>query len=272
MEALDRILSQVRMTSPSLEVKYKCPICQDTGWIETNRGYKRCECYKREHSIRLWRGFGVDPTRVKKLSKYTPYDNLTLQAKEKATAYIKNFENISIAEENSFGLFGQPGSGKSHIVIAIGAALLNSNHPVQAIYMPYLEATRELKANVNDDEYYLKLLSRYQKAKLLIIDDLFKDKVKNGRLIKDRYGNKAGLNEADIKHIMPIINYRYFNHLPTVISTECDPNVLIELDEALAGRILEPCGNNMTVFKGAQYNYRMRKFIKRGDDSNASAV
>jgi DNA replication protein DnaC len=140
-------------------------------------------------------------------------------------------------------------------VIAIGAALLNKNIPV--VYMPYLEAMRELKANVNDDEYYLKLSSRYCNAKLLIIDDLFKDKVRNGQLIRG-----ASLNEADIKHILPIINFRYLNHLPTVYSSECTPQILINLDEASAGRILEPCNNHMVIFKGQQYNHRMKKFMK----------
>lgn len=265
MEVLSRILNQVHMTSHNSEDShvYKCPICQDTGWIETGAGYRRCSCYKKNYAIRLWKSFGVNPSEVKKLSQYKGYDDMTKNAKNKAMAYIKNFENIRFTAENSFGLFGQPGSGKSHIVIAIGAELLNRENPVQAVYMPYLEAMRELKSNVNDDEYYLKLMYRYQKAKVLIIDDLFKDKVKNGQLIKDRYGNKAYLNEADIKHIMPIINYRYLNHLPMVISSECSPNVLLDLDEALAGRILEPCGSNITIFKGAEYNYRMKKFKKR---------
>ncbi|AZV57937.1 MerR family transcriptional regulator [Clostridium sp. AWRP] len=247
----------------TVEAKYKCKICCDTGWIETKEGYKRCSCYEKERSARLWKKFGVNPVEAKRLSDYVPYDCLTLRVKKRAIEYIKNFNNISFKKENNFGLFGQSGAGKSHIVIAIGAALLNCKNPVQVIYMPYLEAMRQLKANVNDDEFYLKLLSRYNKAKLLIIDDLLKDKVRNGQLIKDKYGNKVGLNEADIKHIIPIINYRYFNHLPTIISTECAPDMLIELDEALAGRILEPCGDNIMFFKGVQYNYRMKKFIKK---------
>ncbi|WP_254904641.1 ATP-binding protein [Clostridium tyrobutyricum] len=266
MQVLDRILSQVRMTSQGSEDKpavYKCSACQDTGWIQTDAGYKRCQCYKKEQVLRLWKNFGVNPAKVKTLNDYKPYDNPTKEAKNKAVAYIQDFENIRNTEKNSFGLFGQPGAGKSHIVIAIGAALLKKENPVQVIYMPYLEAMRELKSNVNDDEYYLRLLGRYQRAKVLIIDDLFKDKVTNGQLIKDRYGNKAKLSDTDIKHIMPIINYRYFNKLPTIISTECTLGILTELGDALAGRILEPCEGNMTVFKGAKYNYRMRKFIKK---------
>lgn len=114
---------------------------------------------------------------------------------------------------------------------------------------------RELKATSMDNEYYINFSSQYQKAKVLIIDDLFKDKLKNGRLVGE-------LTEADIKHLYPILNYRYFNSLPALISTECIPDTLKKLDDAQAGRMLEKCGNNITVFEGQQYNYRMRKFVK----------
>ncbi|WP_242951505.1 ATP-binding protein [Clostridium kluyveri] len=212
----------------------------------------------------LWKSFGVDPSRVKALNDYKGYDDATKKALYMAKAYIRNFESIKNTEENSFGLFGQPGAGKSHIAIAIGAALLNRKNPVQVIYMPYLEAMRELKANVNDDEYYLRLSDRYKKAKVLIMDDLFKDKVANGNLIKDRYGKKAVLTETDIKHIMPIINYRSLNNMPTLISTECTQEILMELSDALAGRIFKSCGDNMIVFEGDEHNYRMREFVRKG--------
>ena len=51
------------------------------------------------------------------------------------------------------------------------------------------------------------------KAKVLIIDDLFKDKLRNGELVGE-------LKEADIKHLYPILNYRYFNNLPTLVKAQ----------------------------------------------------
>lgn len=118
--------------------------------------------------------------------------------------------------------------------------------------MPYIEAMRELKSNVLDEEVYNKIMWRYQRAKLLIVDDLFKDKVKKGKLTGE-------LSEPDMKHIYPIINHRYINRLPMLISSECTPNMLLDLDDALAGRILESCGDNIVIF-GDKHNYRMRKF------------
>ncbi|SKB01045.1 DNA replication protein DnaC [Caloramator quimbayensis] len=252
------------MTFQSMEdsSKYNCTDCKDTGWIINEDGTcKRCKCYEKDVITRLWKNFGINPDEVKKLNEYAPYDELTKKARDKAINYIKNFEDIRQCKENSFGLFGQPGAGKTHIIVAIGAALLNMDPPVKVVYMPYLEAMKSLKANVQDEEYYIRLCGRYQMAEVLIIDDLFKDKVKNGKFIKIN-GQFIGLTEADMKHIYPIINYRYINNLPTLISTECTPDMLIDLDEALAGRLIEKCGDNMVVFNGQKYNYRMKKYEK----------
>lgn len=254
------------MTSQGSAAKYKCPICKDTGWVQGENGYRRCNCQEKEILERLWKSFGVNPDEVKKVSEYKVYDETTKLARNKAMEYIKSFNSIRTLRENSFGLFGQPGAGKSHLVIAMGAALLNKN--IQVVYMPYLEVMRQLEANKYSDEEYMKISSRYNTAKVLIIDDLFKDKLKNGQLIKNRYGYPVGLNGNDIKNIMPIINYRYFNKLPMLISTECTPIDLRDLDDAMGSRLLEACGNNITVFKGQQYNYRMRKFIKKGDKND----
>lgn len=253
-------MNQIRMKSTTsqhtVDDAYKCDICKDTGWVFGENGYKRCSCFKREKNNRLWQKYGVNPQEIKKLSEYEPVDDIEKFAVYRATKYIKDFEKTKSLRENGFGLFGQPGSGKTHIINAIGAALLNQG--IEVIYMPYVEVMRELKANANDDEYYIKLSQRYQRASVLIIDDLFKDKFKNCKLI-----DKATITETDMKHLYPIINYRYQNCLPTLFSTEATPTLLTFLDEALAGRILESCGNNITIFQGTKYNYRMKKFAKK---------
>lgn len=232
-----------------------CPICNSTGW-ELNKetgSYRRCKCYEKERIQRLWKKYGVDPKDIKKINEYKPIDDIQKSARDRAVTYIRNFESIKESKENGFGLFGQPGAGKTHILLAIGAALISKG--IEVIYMPYVEVMRELKATSMDNDYYINFSSQYQKARVLIIDDLFKDKLKNGRLVGE-------LTEADIKHLYPILNYRYFNSLPTLISTECIPYTLKKLDDAQAGRMLEKCGDNITIFEGQQYNYRMRKFMK----------
>lgn len=232
---------------------YKCTECKDTSWIEKDGAYTRCSCYTEEYLSRLWENFGVKIKDIKLLRDYQPYNDLTQKAKDKAADYIRSFEDIKDTRENGFALLGQPGAGKTHIVLAIGKALLEKK--ISVVYMPYLEVIKELKALAMYQEDYEKLLSRYTRAKVLIIDDLFKDKVKKGRIT-------AELSETDMKHIYPILNNRYLNYLPTIISSECTPNMLLELDEALGGRILETTGPRFSLtFKG-DCNYRLKKFMK----------
>lgn len=250
---MERLLKQVKQTpTTSQSSNYKCSICRDTGWVqsaETNL-YKRCECIEAEYVQKLWAIYGVNPNEAKKINEYVDYDEATKKAKANAIKYINNFDKDKSV---SFGVFGQNGSGKSHLCIAIGAELINRKNEV--VYMPYVESMKELKLSAVIQETYGKLSDRYQKAKVLIIDDLFKDKTKNGTLIGD-------ISETDIKHFYPILNYRYYNNLPTIFSTECTPEMLIKLDEAQAGRILQMCGDYITIFRDVKNNYRLRKFIK----------
>lgn len=232
---------------------YKCEKCKDTGWIEGEEGMKYCECTIRELAVSQWKSFGLNPATVKKIREYDVNNEAQKEAKDTAIRYVKNFEDIKKSRENSLALLGQSGAGKSHLIIAIGAALIEKGYRV--VYMPYIEVISQLKANVLDEEAYIKILSKYQKADLLILDDLYKDKLKNGKLDKDKK-----LNEADIKHLYSVINYRYINRLPIVVSSEASPNILIDLDEAIAGRILESCGDNVVVFDEDYHNYRLRKW------------
>lgn len=232
---------------------YKCSKCKDTSWIEKDGAYTRCSCYTEEYLSRLWENFGVKIKDIKLLREYEPYNDSTKKAKDKAADYIRNFDEIKDTRENGFALLGQPGAGKTHIVLAIGKALLEKK--ISVVYMPYLEVIKELKALAMYQEDYEKLLSRYTRAKVLIIDDLFKDKVKKGRIA-------AELSETDLKHIYPILNYRYLNYLPTIISSECTPDMLLNLDEALGGRILETTGPRFSLTFKEDCNYRLKKFMR----------
>lgn len=232
---------------------YSCNICKDTTWVQGKNGVKRCTCFIQNRVKRLWEDFGISLENVKKINEYIPFDSKTEEAKEKAIDYIKNFKTLKEKEKNWFGLFGQNGAGKTHLIVGLGAALIKEN--IQVVYMPFVEAIQDLKVNTIDDLYYKKMSWRFQKADVLIIDDLFKNKTKNGVLIAD-------ITETDIKHFYPILNYRYNNELPILFSTECTPEMLLKLDEAQCGRILEKCEDRKVVFKGAKYNYRMKEFIK----------
>ena len=54
-----------------------------------------------------------------------------------------------------------------------------------------------------------------------------------------------------------IINYRYDNKKAMIITSELNINQLLELDEALASRILEMAKGYRYEFKGRELNYRV---------------
>jgi DNA replication protein DnaC len=59
--------------------------------------------------------------------------------------------------------------------------------------------------------------------------------------------------------IFEILNYRYLNHLPIIVSTEFTVKILLEMDEAIGSRIYETCKNYIVeIDKGAENNYRLR--------------
>lgn len=207
---------------------------------------KICECRKKESSKKQWANYGVDPAEIKTLGQFdTRNERLLERAKNLALNYVSNVEN----NKNWIAFMGQSGAGKSHLSKAVGAMLIKKGFKV--VYMPYSEAIMELKRNTMNEENYNKILNKFMKADVLIIDDLFKEKIKNNKLTAD-------LTEADLKHIYPLLNYRYNNNLRTVISTEATLQILRTLDEALCGRIVEKCVDNIVVFNDMKYNYRFR--------------
>lgn len=212
---------------------------------------RQCRCIKESLSEKQWREFGLDPTQVKEFKDFVDNNKpILVKAKTLAHNYAFSFEKIKdIPDNNWIALMGQPGAGKTHLITAIGAKLISKN--IKVIYMPYTLAIMELKGNAKDFDKYNKLYKRYVEAPVLIIDDLFKDKVKNGELIGD-------ITEVDNRHIYPLLNERYTRNLPTVISTELTPIMLQQLDQALCGRVLEKCKFNCVVFTGEDLNYRLK--------------
>jgi DNA replication protein DnaC len=86
-------------------------------------------------------------------------------------------------------------------------------------------------------------MDKFKKAQLLMIDDLF-------------YGR---ISTADLNPMYELINYRYLNHLPMIISTEKTMEQLFSYDEALASRIYERTNSHRIEIIGAEFNYRRRE-------------
>jgi DNA replication protein DnaC len=147
---------------------------------------------------------------------------------------------------------GQSGSGKTHLCTAVCRQRLLEGDEVR--YMPWRDKIAELKSMSLDSERRSEIITGYKTAEILYIDDLYKvGKAADGTC------NPTG---ADINLAFEIINHRYINHLPTIVSTEKTPQELVEIDEATGSRIIEMAGNNVfSIARDTKRNYRLRGVV-----------
>lgn len=205
--------------------------------------YTDCECAEVRRTIKRMKASGLkDIIRDYTFAKYQAIEPWQKQIKDAAMAYAK--------EPNGwFFVGGQSGSGKTHICTAICREFLLAGMPVQ--YMLWRDDVVKLKAAITEPESYKALIARYKDTKVLYIDDLFKTG-------KSQEGTPQRPTGADVNVAFEIINYRYNNpELLTVISSECTVDELLDIDEAVAGRIVEKA-KTFSLGKDRKKNWRLK--------------
>jgi DNA replication protein DnaC len=202
---------------------------------------RRCKCQEIDKAKNQWRASGLNPDdNNKTFSTFEIWNKESEKMKNTATNFYMRFEKIKKTRRNSIMLCGNPGSGKTHLGIALANNFLKKNYRV--VYMPYRSVITSLKQNIIDKEYYKKELSKYQMAEILLIDDLYKGKV----------------NETDINIMFELINHRYLNNMPIIVSTEFHIESILNFDEAIGSRIYEMCKDHIVEISGTENNYRLR--------------
>lgn len=158
-------------------------------------------------------------------------------AYECSLEYFQEFDAIKGLRQNSIALLGQPGAGKTHLLTAIANNLINRSH-VPVLYFPYVEGFNDLK---DDFDKLEEKLDRMKKVDVLFVDDLFKPTGKE---------RKPRATEWQIEQMYAVINHRYLNHKPIMVSSELTVDELCNVDEALGTRIFQMCKDFTVVIKG----------------------
>lgn len=219
---------------------YSCLKCKDTYWIVEGNSFKRCECYELMETKRLFEKSGITEKDYS-FTNFKEWNEKTKAMKMAAMEYYKNFMEIKDKRNNSIAFLGQSGCGKTHLSIAIALNILRSKK-IAVTYFSYRDSVTELKQNSMNEEIYKKLINRLKNAKVLIIDDMLKGKT----------------TEADTNIMFEIINHRYINHLPIILSSEHSISELIAFDEAIGSRIFEMCKDYLIeIDKDIKNNFRV---------------
>ncbi|WP_297429936.1 ATP-binding protein [Clostridium sp.] len=226
--------------------QFKCELCKDVGYIIKMQPNAQplmtpCKCMELEKVKRLWKNSGINAEVIDKtFSNFEEWSSKSKEMKALAIKYYRSFAAIRGKRRNSILLSGNPGSGKTHIALALANNFLKKD--IKVVYMSYRDVITSIKQNMIDMEYYKKTLSKYQTCDVLLIDDLYKGKV----------------NGTDINIIFELINYRYINNLPLIVSTEYTLEKLLSFDEAIGSRIYEMSKDYIVEIEGTENNFRLR--------------
>ena len=231
---------------------YNCDICRNKGYYSVPQLYLNnyndaqctCGCWKVRKPIRAMLRSGLkDVIKEYTFDRYIASEPWQQRVLETAKNYLSNTEN------NWFFFGGATGSGKTHICTAIAINLLKRGKEVK--YMLWQDESKNLKARVNDIEYG-DLIERYKAVDILYIDDLFKTG-------KDGTQTKQRPTTGDINLAFEIINSRYAQKKITIISSECTITDLIDIDDAIAGRIKQRSGAYcINIAPDRNKNYRLK--------------
>lgn len=245
---------QAARISNELEGKltgYECAKCKNKGYIYRVEEHEdlygkhfytevacKCECMRVREELRRIHNSGLS----KLLKRYTfkaykATEDWQIYALKEAYAFAKE-------PEGWFYYGGQPGCGKTHICTAIVGHLLKQGKAAK--YMLWQDDITKIKQAVNDGEVYEAIINSYKTAEILYIDDFF----------KTRRGDFV--STADVNATFKIINYRYNEELPTIISSELSLQQIVEIDEALGSRIAEMADHKIFIEKDPHKNYRFR--------------
>ena len=225
--------------------QYKCSKCRDLTFIFKEDGAAPCECRGLIEAQNIIKNSGISES-FRKMTLESFNYKLSQQAIESfttASKYVNNIASIIDSRENSILFCGKVGSGKTHLSMGVANKLMDRG--IATIIMPYSQDIIRLKQNRMDKEYYNRLISKYKRAKVLLIDDLF----------------KGSVTDSDKSIIFEIIDYRYFNQKPLIISSEKTCEELLYIDEAIGSRIIEMSNGYIVENKGTKSNYRLLKYI-----------
>lgn len=237
-----------------------CPKCLNRGLVYgvsyypgrgASLGVMVCECNTERTAVKRLRESGLADS----VKRYTFENFHAIEPWQRAMLETAQKYAAQGAKDGAWlYMGGNPGAGKTHLATAIIGKLIREMDVVYAVWPQMAQA---LKASVMDDEAYDRQMRRYQRAEVLLLDDFLKP----GR---DRRGNEEGASAADMRLAFDLLNARYLNRLPTIISSEWHIGELAEMDEAVASRIFEMAGEfvvNIRRDKARNWRYRNVKTV-----------
>lgn len=216
---------------------FYCARCHDSGFEEGKGGvFHYCAC----RPVREAR------SRLKRLGLFGAARRMSFDSFRADAPWQRDIKRLAqdfAAREQPGWLFfgGQSGCGKTHLCTAAAVVLLRRGFPLQ--YMRWMSESARLKTLALDGAR-MNLLQTYIDAPLLYVDDLF----------------KGAPSEADRHIAFELLDARCSDHSRiTILSSERTLDDILQIDEAIGGRIMERCGDDVVnIRRDPARNFRLR--------------
>jgi len=207
--------------------------------------WRYCECRASRQAERLIQASKITPEfRQKTFATFdlSQVTGIVRDAYTVAYEYAQTFDAVRERRQNSIALVGRPGSGKTHLLMAVANTLLARR--TEVLYFPWVEGFNALKTDFAKLENKVR---RLQTIPVLYLDDAFK--------------GRGMPTDFQREQLFAIINYRYVHNLPVMVSSERDFDQMCEMDEAIGSRIWEMAKSYTAtlVDEKEELNYRLRE-------------
>ena len=230
-------------TKRVMKLDYERCNCKDAQKYWNEYDMKKLQMLEEEKKLRMMQEFANKVDKIIKNSKMSKrnlnykFENFEVNSNNKKVYQsLKNYSEKLVNEVERKGLIlvGNNGVGKTHLACSIANELIKNGIPI--IYGTLINLLAELKNtyDVYNNISEMKIIKLYEKVDLLIIDDLGKEKP----------------SEWGLEKLFTIINSRYENNLPVIITTNYDQNSLIdrlsingeiETAKSIISRLYEMC-------------------------------
>lgn len=204
-----------------IELDYERCNCNDAQAYWNEYDLKKLKLLEEEKKLKLMQEFSKRVERIIKNSKMSKrnlsykFDNFELNnSNRKVFNNLKKYSEklLKGIEKKGLILVGNNGAGKTHLACSIANKLIENGTPV--IYGTLINLLAELRNSYDTDNNIseMEIIKLYENVDLLIIDDLGKEKP----------------SEWGLEKLFTIINSRYENNLPVIITTNYNQNSLLE--------------------------------------------
>lgn len=245
------ILESAEISETYLQPQYRCPLCQDSGYV----GTKRCQCMEKllrqlasqelgGTTLEKFRfdNFSLAPYGSELTSKGIPAQQQMGDILNYCRSYVRSFDPKS---SPSLLFTGGTGLGKTHLSLAIAREVIDKGHGVIYASVQNLMARLEEERfnsgySYGNEEPEQRYLNMVLDCDLLILDDL----------------GTEFLSQFVSSSVYNLINTRLLQNRPTIISTNLLPP---ELSKRYSDRLVSRLFGNYLLLNFVGKDVRLAK-------------